>query len=249
MNSEADRFWDEIAGQLRKKKGFCPLSPEEAAAAFHAALPVPLPEDRIDSFVKAATSGDTQTEDPESEAAWSEAKQVAGRSPQLCHNQGEDASVTFWIDQLGEGNSLAYQKLWERYFHRLVGLARSKLRMMPRRGADEEDVALSAFDSFFRGVEQGRFPQLEDRDDLWQVLLMITQRKAIDLLQHEGREKRDWRRNQPAASESGSVDLAGREPDPAFAAQVAEECEKLLAKLEDSKLRQIAVLKMEGYTN
>jgi len=161
----------------------------------------------------------------------------------------EAASVTVWIQQLHEGNSLAAQKLWEGYFHRLVGLARGKLRTMPRRGADEEDVALSAFDSFFRGVEQGRFPQLDDRDDLWQILLMITERKAFDLLEHEGRQKRDWRRNQSADTPSGKVDLAGKEPDPAFAAQVAEECEKLLTKLADANLRLIAVRKMEGYTN
>ena len=45
------------------------------------------------------------------------------------------------------------------------------------------------------------------------------------------------------------MDLGGREPDPAFAAEVAEECEKLLATLADSDLRLIAVRKMEGYTN
>jgi DNA-directed RNA polymerase specialized sigma24 family protein len=161
----------------------------------------------------------------------------------------DTASVTVWIQQLHAGNSLAAQKLWEGYFHRLVGLARGKLRTLPRRGADEEDVALSAFDSFFRGVEKGRFPQLDDRDDLWQILLMITERKAFDLVEHEGRQKRDWRRNQSADAESGKLDLAGREPDPAFAAQVAEECEKLLMKLGDASLRLIAVRKMEGYTN
>lgn len=45
------------------------------------------------------------------------------------------ASVTIWIHQLRTGNSLAAQKLWEAYFHRLVALARGKLRTMPRRGA------------------------------------------------------------------------------------------------------------------
>jgi DNA-directed RNA polymerase specialized sigma24 family protein len=166
----------------------------------------------------------------------------------------DDASVTLWIHQLRAGDLLAAQKLWEGYFNRLVGLARVKLRALPRRGADEEDVALSAFDSFFRGVEQGRFPRLDDRDDLWQVLLMITERKAIDLAQHEGRQKRDWRRLQAgpgkdAATGSGLSALEGREPDPAFAAQVAEECEKLLRKLADHDLRAIAIRKMEGYTN
>ena len=46
-----------------------------------------------------------------------------------------------------------------------------------RRAADEEDVALSAFDSFCRGAEQGRFPQLDGRDDLWHLLVVITVRK------------------------------------------------------------------------
>lgn len=161
----------------------------------------------------------------------------------------ETASVTVWIQQLRGGNSQAAQKLWEGYFQRLVGLARAKLRALPRRGADEEDVALSAFDSFFRGVEKGRFPQLDDRDDLWHVLLMITERKAIDLIQHEGREKRDWRRNQQIGTSAESIDLEGKEPDPAFAAQIAEELQNRLEMFADDELRVIAVRKMEGYTN
>ena len=67
-------------------------------------------------------------------------------------------SVTQWLDQLREGDSAAARMLWERYFLRLVGLARRKLQGTPRRVADEEDVALSAFDSLCRGAEQGRFP-------------------------------------------------------------------------------------------
>jgi len=51
-------------------------------------------------------------------------------------------------------------------------------------------VALSAFDSFCRAITQGRYPQLSDRDDLWQQLVLITARKAIDLVHHERRLKR-----------------------------------------------------------
>src|SRR5437660_6776624 len=101
-----------------------------------------------------------------------------------------DASVTQWIDRLKTGDPDAAQKLWERYFRRLVGLARKKLRDTPRRAADEEDVALSAFNNFCRGVQHGRFPQLSDRDNLWQLLVTITVQKAIDLMRREGREKR-----------------------------------------------------------
>ncbi len=79
--------------------------------------------------------------------------------------------VTHWIAQLREGDQVAAQQLWEGYFRRLVGLARGKLQGLPRRAADEEDVALSAFASFCRGVECGRFPQRADRDDLWRLLV------------------------------------------------------------------------------
>ena len=75
-------------------------------------------------------------------------------------------SVTYWIDRLKAGDPAAARKLWERYFHRLVSLARKKLQNTPRRAVDEEDVAQSAFASFWRRAQQGQFPQLEDRNEL-----------------------------------------------------------------------------------
>src|SRR5262245_33857275 len=67
-----------------------------------------------------------------------------------------EASITGWLRRLAEGDRQAVAPLWQRYFHRLVNLARARLRDGPRRIADEEDVALSAMDSFCRGAEQGR---------------------------------------------------------------------------------------------
>ena len=86
----------------------------------------------------------------------------------------EDPSVSIWMQQMKAGDSgRAVQKLWERYFQR-SSVWRVKLGKMPRRVADEEDVALSAFDSFCQGVAGGRFPQLDDRDNLWRILVTIT---------------------------------------------------------------------------
>src|SRR4051794_27387401 len=98
-----------------------------------------------------------------------------------------DGSVTYLIGRLKDGDRAAAQRLWESYFGRLVGLARGRLRKASRRVSDEEDVALSAFESFYRRAEQGRFPRLNDRDDLWQLLFVLTVRKAINLVHFQGR--------------------------------------------------------------
>ena len=44
-----------------------------------------------------------------------------------------------------------------------------------------EDVVVDAFDSLCRGVQAGRFPNLDDRDDLWQVLMLLTRVQGLAL--------------------------------------------------------------------
>jgi RNA polymerase sigma factor (sigma-70 family) len=159
-------------------------------------------------------------------------------------------SVTRWLGRLQEGDPSAAQHIWERYFQRLVTLARKKLAGSPNRAADAEDVALSAFGSFCRNAERGRFPQLLDRDNLWRVLVVITARKAGHLLRDERRQKRGGRAQPTALAEEAALEqIVSREPSPEFAAEVAEECDQLLRSLGDRELRSIALWKMEGYTN
>jgi DNA-directed RNA polymerase specialized sigma24 family protein len=171
---------------------------------------------------------------------------------------GSSGSVTHWIGRLKAGDEAGAQKLWEYYFTRLVALARKKLQGASRRSADEEDVALSAFDSFCRGAGRGQYCQLSDRDNLWQLLVVITARKAVDLLQYERRQKRGGGQVHVDATPAGGEDagknaileqVLSREPSPEFAAQVAEECQRLLQRLRDAELRQLALWKMEGYSN
>ncbi len=129
------------------------------------------------------------------------------------------------------------------------------MRDKPRRSADEEDVALSAFDSFCRLASDGRFPKLEGRDDLWRLLVTITARKANAHVQHELRHKRGGGRTLDEAALRGADDdfglaaIAGYEPTPAFAAEVADELDRLLGMLGDDVLRQVALLRMEGHAN
>jgi RNA polymerase sigma factor (sigma-70 family) len=167
-------------------------------------------------------------------------------------------SVTALLERLQGGDQEAVRLLWQRYYPRLVGLARKKLQNTPRLCADEEDAALSAFESFCRRAEQGQFPDLKDRDGLWALLVILTARKAADLVKHHHRDKRGGGKVQDesalrvAVGDSGRAGLDGLEgddPTPEEAALLAEEVETLLKQLCDPALRQVAVCKLEGYTN
>ncbi len=71
----------------------------------------------------------------------------------------EGGSITGWLGDLKEGDQAAAQPLWEHYFSKLVTVARTKLRRMRKSTADqdEEDAALSAFNSFCAGPRGASF--------------------------------------------------------------------------------------------
>jgi DNA-directed RNA polymerase specialized sigma24 family protein len=126
-------------------------------------------------------------------------------------------------------------------------LARARLRSAPKRAANEEDVALSAFASFCRNAEAGRFPDLSDRDSLWRLLAAFTARKAVHHVRDAARLKRGGGMT-PADGSGVLADVLGREPDPGLAAEVADECDRLLAVLGDADLKQVALLRMDGHS-
>jgi hypothetical protein len=144
----------------------------------------------------------------------------------------DPGTVTDWIGRLGDGDPTVAQPLWERYFHRMVDRARRQLAGTTRGAADEEDVVLSALNSFCRAAPQRRFPRLDYRDDPWRLLLVVIDRKASNQRKHATRQKRVPRGGNvlnegalpPADSAGGSplARLPSREPTPEYAAQVAE---------------------------
>jgi RNA polymerase sigma factor (sigma-70 family) len=167
----------------------------------------------------------------------------------------DDLTVTDWIDRLKAGDAAAATQLWERYYHDIVRLARRKLGDSPRVVADEEDVAISAFKSLCRRAARGQFPGLTDRDDLWQILVAITVRKAINQRKHQARAKRGSGRvrieadrigGPPDPDVAGLEWLAGPELPPEVVAMMDEELRRLFDLLSNDTLRRIARLRMDG---
>lgn len=159
-------------------------------------------------------------------------------------------SVTEWITYLKQGDSAALEQIWRRYYGELVRLAARRISGRLRRTTDEDDVVASAFHSLYRGAVEGKFPKLDDRQDLWKLLVVITARKVHAGARRSAAHKRGANGvlgERSAADWSCALrEVAGREPTPQFAAEVADEMAVLLDSLNDDVLRQIAVLKLNN---
>jgi RNA polymerase sigma factor (sigma-70 family) len=168
-----------------------------------------------------------------------------------------EESVTAWLEGLRAGRETAATELWNHFYGRLIVLARQWTGRGPHRVEDEEDVAAMALESFFLRIREGRFPQLDDRDDLWHLLVKFTEYKVLSHLRGQRRAKRGGGKVRGdsafaladgSASGAGLDSVPGREPTPAFAAEVRDEFRRLLGLLNED-LRRIAVLKMGGHKN
>ncbi len=163
-----------------------------------------------------------------------------------------------WIDALKRGDEEAAQQLFEVYFQRLVGLARQRLRALPQRVADPSGVVQSALNSFFQGARRNAFPRLNDQEDLWRLLVVITARKAAHCVRDERREKRGRGqvRGESALNIGKAEDFNGLanvidddSQTPEMAAILNEEIKQRLEQLDDGILLEVALLKLQDYTN
>lgn len=168
------------------------------------------------------------------------------------------SDVTMWLARLGEGDDQAADVIWKTYFEKLVRYARRKMEGARGRTSDEEDVALSAMFSFCRGMEAGKFERIEDREDLWKLLVTITARKACAHRRREMAAKRGGGKirgesafERPGGGSDqarGIEEYLGTEPSMELADGVVESCREMLDALGDPMLRQIAVWTLEGYS-
>jgi RNA polymerase sigma factor (sigma-70 family) len=166
-----------------------------------------------------------------------------------------ESSVTRWIARLEQGDDRAVERLWQAYFERLVHLAHNRLQLRYQRTVDAEDVALSAFYNFCKGVEQKKYPELRDRHGLWRLLVCITINKVLRVVRDQNCLKRGGHFNELRGfdenSDSLSVvnDLVSREPSPEFAMEIADQYEALMKSLGSEELTALATWKLEGLSN
>ena len=175
----------------------------------------------------------------------------------MSESQNQSKNVSQWINLVKAGDSEAANQIWQHYFDRLVESVRGRLNGLNRAVSDEEDIVLSVFDSFYAAAEKGRFPDLADRDDLWRLLLTMAARKVIDKRRHDQRQRRGGNvvvHSLDKAANGGNgdsiiVEAIGDEPSPDMVLMMQESVEQLFSHLGGGQLQELAVAKLEGYSN
>lgn len=189
----------------------------------------------------------------------------------------EDSDITEWMSRLKSGDEDAALQLWNRYSEQIADVARRTLKQSSSRVTDEEDIVVIAFKSFLAGIRSGRFPQLDHREQLWRLMMVITTRKAAAALAKDRRQKRGSGHVRGDSAMMRAVDmpqihagfndsniLKSREDSdllqgfdrlqsvsttPDIAALMADEAQELLRLLPDEVSRQVACLKLDGHTH
>jgi DNA-directed RNA polymerase specialized sigma24 family protein len=164
-------------------------------------------------------------------------------------------SVTEWLQQTQEGQESAVGRLWERYFEQLVAVARRRLGHAKPVVVDEEDLAAAVLTSFIAGVQNGRIRTLQNREHMWRLLEIITQRRAADTFRSLNAAKRGGYGEVERRAVSNAElpvrvdDVADRAPAPGFEMELREELQRLRDLLPSEDFREIAELKLKGFSN
>jgi RNA polymerase sigma factor (sigma-70 family) len=164
-------------------------------------------------------------------------------------------SITVWIEALRDGDPDAAERIWNHFHRRLIRFAHRQLRNRGARAFDEEDVVVDVFDSLFRRMAGGEYPEVSGEKDLWRLLYAVTANKAKNQVRGASAEKRgggavrgDSVFLTSGSTEAGFDHLESSEPTPEDIVLLRETIAGLLGQLPDEH-RSIAVLKMQAYSN
>jgi len=159
--------------------------------------------------------------------------------------------ISRWLRSLEGGDADAAQQLWDCYFQRLIEQAQKRIKKLPQGRLEAEDIAVSVFESLCNGAQMGRFKNVSNRDELWWLLLKMTQRKIVNGVRLETAVKRGGGMT-PIPIQGSEAEFHGlvcQEPTPAELIAMEEEFQHALSLLPNQNLKKIAVMMLEGYTN
>ncbi|HTN03472.1 ECF-type sigma factor [Planctellipticum variicoloris] len=179
---------------------------------------------------------------------------MATSDSRITSGDSVSTSITLLLNSLRQEDAEAMRQLWDRYFASLAALAEKKIRGTPVRGSDGEDIAASVMESLWNGARKGRFIDVRNRDELWWLLLALTQRKVASHLRSEQAAKRGGgsRRlslDEPVGRDGGLLkDLIAVPPQESDLIAINDTIQHWVGQIVDPRTREIAVLTLQGST-
>ena len=104
--------------------------------------------------------------------------------------ESKKGSISRLLQGAKEGDEPSLELLFNRFRSRLIRWAHRELDPRKCRDFDADDIAIEAFHSFCLGLNDGKFPKLEERHGLQTLLATITIRKAINRIEMANAQKR-----------------------------------------------------------
>lgn len=161
----------------------------------------------------------------------------------------DDAKATWTslvlLERFRDGDGLAAEAIFARYFERLIALARSRLSPRLAGRTDPEEIALSTYRSFFVKAREGRY-DLNRGGDLWRLLSSIAKHKLFHQVRHHRADRRSVDVEIPFDQvDEGRHTGHQHEPTPEEAAALADEIERVLSHL-DHFGRRVLELRLQG---
>lgn len=156
-----------------------------------------------------------------------------------------NGSVTNWLMQCREGNSIAAGKLVERYLEKLRRVAEKQTRGNYQDFADAEDLAISSLHAMLQVLIQQNYPGLNDRDQLWGLLRTILRRRIANQV----RARRAQRRGGDAVRTHRDPNCFSAGQSPEAELEARDELQKLISLLPNERLQLTVVLRLDGLTH
>jgi DNA-directed RNA polymerase specialized sigma24 family protein len=178
------------------------------------------------------------------------------------HSENGQGSVTRWISAMRQGDPEAIRRLVERYFGKLRKLSQERIRRGAPIFEDGEDIAIQVLTSVCQKVEEGKYPDLQNRDDLWYLMIFVAHRLVID----RRRSRKNLSLQSPVDLEpipreetlEGALEAIDNDMD-TFLAEDAEsdfqlleiiDCwQEMIRQIKDPVAKKVAQLKLEGHSN
>jgi hypothetical protein len=155
-----------------------------------------------------------------------------------------DENLLKILEDIRNNDDTAFTKFWNQYFDQVVALARRRLSQQYRRIRDEEDIAVSAIHSFYRGLTDKRFRNIESSNELWKILVTLVCRKIAKNIRSQNSQKRGGGNvrgesflDSPASFDGKSAGIGNIQDSngltPLLEIEFLDTCEKMFEMLEE----------------